>query len=109
MAVFTHLVPSYLTNGDLTTNKQRVLMTLLRSRSNQGWVSRSQFKGINSATRRLRELRELGFQVECSSDPSLVNRLPKDQRNQNTTFYRLVPSSVNAEKISKVLEGVIAS
>lgn len=91
----------------LTNNTQRVLLTLLTSKSE--WVSRTSIR-IPSVSARLRDLRKAqfgGFKVECASANKLERKTRKGAVHSRQTFYRLNPTSVTTSRVAKVFEGVI--
>lgn len=100
----------------LKNNTQKVLLTLLTSKTE--WVSRSSIR-IPSVGARLRDLRKPqfgGFEVECASASKLGKRTRMRTQTVNSsaplervrpTYYRVNPSSVTVSRVAKVFEGVI--
>ena len=100
------MVKELLRKSKPKTNVAKTLVALLRSRSE--WTDRRTLTDvIPSATARVRELRARGFEIACSSESSLVKRLPKSKRTGRPTFYSLNMASVTPEKVKSVLEGVV--
>ena len=88
----------------LKNNTQKALFTLLTSKTE--WVNRNSVR-IPSAAARLRDLRKPqfgGFQVECASASMLKRRVADPKR---TTYYRINPSSLTADRLAKAFKGVI--
>jgi len=91
----------------LVNNVQRVFMSLVNA-GNDGWVPRTVLR-VPSVGARIRDLRKAefgGFQVECASASDL-NKVSRSAKTSRQTFYRIVPRSVTASRVGKVLKGVI--
>jgi hypothetical protein len=91
----------------LNNNVQRVLLSLVSTSNNDGWVARTALR-IPSVGSRIRDLRKVefgGFRVECVSATDL-NRRPSEVTSRQT-YYRVVPSTVTVKALSQVLKGVI--
>lgn len=96
----------------LKNNTQKVLFALLTAKTE--WVSRSSIR-IPSVGARLRDLRKPqfgGFKVECASAHKLGKRVrsasnPISLEQTRPTYYRVDPSTVTLNRVTKVFEGVI--
>lgn len=93
--------------SSLTNNTQKVLLALVNTPNQDGWVARTSLR-VPSVGSRLRDLRKPqfgGFQVECAS-ASELNKRPSSVTKQQT-FYRIVPRSVTVSSLKRALKGVI--
>ena len=91
-----------------TNNTQRVLLDLIRSRSKDGWVSRTAIN-VPSVGARIRDLRKTtfgGFKIECAT-ASDINRPVRKNMTGRQTFYRVVPNTVTVDSVWKAFKGVI--
>lgn len=97
----------------LTNNTQKVLLSLLRQTSNDGWIPRTTFK-VSSATARIRDLRQSdfgSFKVNCMSAVEFKVAYPKRRVSSavttQQTFYKINTSSVTVPRLKKAFKGVI--
>lgn len=94
----------------LKTNSQRVLHSLLRPQTQDGWVARTALR-TSSATARIRELRQRGIKIDCVTARDLKEMNPHrcvDSKVTNRqTFYRVDPKSITEDSFRKVFKGVV--
>lgn len=95
----------------LETNKQRVLFTMLTSKTE--WVRLSTIK-VPGAGAQLRALRKAGFAVEWTTASKLGRKsrgLSKEEaaKANRQTYYRINPDSVTLNRTASVFEGVVDS
>lgn len=99
-------VVSKINRRSLVNNTQKVLLAMLTADTE--WVSRRALDArVPSATSRLRDLRTEefgGWKIEVKTAPELNRR-----GDSHTTFYRLVPTSITRERLTRVFEGVVLS
>lgn len=98
--VTTHNQVITINRAAVKSNVQRVAYRLLTA--NGQWVSSRQLARIPSATARVRDLRKQSygaFQVECASAADLKRNV-----KGKVFYYRIVPSSVTPQNVSRVFE-----
>lgn len=91
---------------DCVNNTQKALLALLRAAdsTSEGFVSRASMR-IPNVGARIRSLRTAefgGFTVECA-------RGDRNTQGGYSTYYRLDPSSVTAEKVRMVFGDIVST
>jgi hypothetical protein len=92
----------------LKSNTQRVLLSLINSATNGGWIARTALR-VPSVGARIRDLRKLefgGFLIECASAADLKRTRPSTVTDRQT-YYRIVPRTVTVSALQRLLRGVI--
>ena len=95
------------------TNTQKVLLSLIKANTSDGWVARTALRvpNVGSRVRDLRKEKFGGFVVECTTAADLHRTSPKRCVNSvvtsQQTFYRIVPKTVTVTALKQILKGVV--